>query len=384
MDKQSYKKKGKGKGRKSLTEKPKKGKSKSLTELPKKRINRSKNTLYGTPKKCKSLNVKSYVGNKRSKNMSRNKRQKLSNKKKHVKVIIAKRLFSEEHMKSKEGEYFDKKHYNTIVDYDCDCYYYDENNNEKILFKFRKNVLPEKLCKVALDNLKEAAKKTHDNRGASAGVIDLKKMPSYANQENQLVGKSKFRVLAYISKLTGKLVKNSLGNISRSNIIGFFDKRDRNLGPNAPNCRTTAFTSQQVEKWNNVLPFIKCIDKQFKKLIPVNHKIQYDQANQTEYVIKDTAFSTVTINYNWRTALHKDAGDLKDGFGNLIVCEEGRYEGGCTGFPQFKVAIDVRNGDFLAMDVHEWHCNTKIKPIDKDYTRLSLVAYLRDKMIRCK
>jgi len=36
------------------------------------------------------------------------------------------------------------------------------------------------------------------------------------------------------------------------------------------------------------------------------------------------------------------------------------------------------------MDVHEWHCNTKLIPIDKDYTRLSLVAYLRDRMIKCK
>ena len=237
---------------------------------------------------------------------------------------------------------------------------------------------------MALDNLKEAAKKKHDNRGASAGRINLKKMPSYANEESQLIGRSKFRVLAYKSKITGKIVKNSLGNTSQSNIIGYYDKRDRNLGANAPPCRTTAFTSQQVDKWTKVIPIIEAIDKQFKKLIPKNHKIQYDEAHKTKYVIKDTAFSTVTINYNWRTALHKDAGDLKEGFGNLVVCEEGNYKGGCTGFPQFKVAIDVRNGDFLAMDVHEWHCNTKITSDTPDYTRLSLVAYLREKMIKCK
>jgi len=324
--------------------------------------------------------------NKSIKNKKKGRKQskKISRNKKGIKIIEASKLLTDDYMKSKEGEYFDTKHYNEIVDYDCDCYYTDENNNRKLLFKFRKNVFSDKLTKIALDNLTKAAQKTHDNRGASAGVIDLKKMPKYANQESQLVGKSKFRVLSYISKLTGKLVKNSLGNISQSNIIGYFDKRDRNLGKNAPPCRTTAFTSQQVDKWNNVLPFIKAIDKQFKILIPKNHKIQKTQAQKTKYCIKDTAFSTVTINHNWRTALHKDAGDLKEGFGNLIVCEKGRYKGGCTGFPQFKVAIDVRNGDFLAMDVHEWHCNTKLIPIDKDYTRLSLVAYLREKMIKCK
>jgi len=298
--------------------------------------------------------------------------------------IIAKRVLSEKYMKNKEGDYFDDKHYDQIVDYDCDCYYLDENNNKKILFKFRKNVFSKKLCQIALDNLKDAAKKKHDNRGASAGRINLNKMPSYANQASQLIGRSKFRVLAYKSKITGNIVKNSLGNTSQSNIIGYYDKRDRNLGANAPPCRTTAFTSQQIEKWDKVLPFIEAMDKQFKKLIPKNHKLQYNEAHKTKYVIKNTAFSTVTINYNWRTALHKDSGDLKQGFGNLVVCEEGKYKGGCTGFPQFKVAIDVRNGDFLAMDVHEWHCNTKIKPIDKDFTRLSLVAYLREKMIKCK
>ena len=301
-----------------------------------------------------------------------------------VTVIIAKRLLSDKFMKSKEGDYFDEKDYDKIVDHDCDCYYLDEMGKKKLLFKFRKNVFSKDLTECAMENLKKAAMKTHDNRGASAGRINLKKMPKYANQASQLIGRNKFRVKYYVSRRTGKIVRNSLGNISQSNIIGYYDKRDRNLGPNAPPCRTTAFTSQQVEKWEKVIPFIKAIDRQFKELIPENHGIQLKQARKTKYVIDDTAFSTVTINHNWRTALHKDAGDLREGFGNLIVCEKGRYKGGCTGFPQFKVAIDVRNGDFLAMDVHEWHCNTKIHPIDKDYTRLSLVAYLREKMIKCK
>ena len=209
-------------------------------------------------------------------------------------------------------------------------------------------------------------------------------MPSYAKDPKLLVGRNKFRVKAYISKITGKLVTNSLGNISKSNIIGYFDKRDRNLGPTAPPCRTTAFTSQEVGKWKESLPLIISIDKQFKRLIPDRYKIQYKTCRQTPWYIKNTAFSTVTINYNWRTALHKDAGDLEEGFGNLVVLEEGKYDGGCTGFPQYGVCVDVRNGDFLGMDVHEWHCNTEINPISKDYSRLSMVSYLRKNMIKCR
>ena len=325
--------------------------------------------------------VSKYNARKPTKN--KNKAKKPKRKSKKIEVIIVERKLSDEYMKKKEGEYFGEKSYDRIVNSNCDVYYY-EDGKKQILLKFRKNVIPLKLCDIGLECLTEAAKKTHDNRGAAAGVIDLKKMPSYANSDKQLIGKSKFRVLAYKSRYTGKIVTNSLGNISQSNIIGYFDKRDRNIKKNAPPCRTTAFTSQQVDKWTKVIPLIENIDSQFKKLIPKNHKIQYDQAQKTKFVIKDTAFSTVTINHNWRTALHKDSGDLKEGFGNLVVLEEGKYKGGSTGFPQFKVAADCRHGDFLAMNVHEWHCNTKITPITKDFTRLSLVAYLREKMIKCK
>lgn len=301
---------------------------------------------------------------------------------KKIKVLVVDKKLTDEYMKKKEGEYFDTTHYDTILSENCDVYHYD-GKERKVLLKFRKRVIPEKLCKLGLECLKEAAKKTHDNRGAAAGVLDTKKLPSYANDMSKLIGASKFRALAYKSNKTGNIVKNSLGNISQSNIIGYFDKRDRNF-KDSPPCRTTAFTSQQFDKWTKVIPLIENMDLQFKRLTPRNHKIQHKQAQKTKFVIKNTAFSTVTINYNWRTALHKDAGDLKDGFGNLVVLQEGEYKGGCTGFPQFKVGVDCRHGDFLAMDVHEWHCNTKIIPVSDDFTRLSLVAYLREKMIKCK
>ncbi len=290
---------------------------------------------------------------------------------------------TDEFMKSKEGEYFEKSWYNKIINYNCDAYQIKDGKT-KLLFKFRKKVLSDKLCKVGIANLKKAAMKKHDNRGASAGVIAYDKLPSYANEKQQFDRVDKFRIIGYKSKRNGKWINNSFGNLSQSNIIGYFDKRDRNLGVGAPPCRKTAFSSDQVEQWDNVQPLIKQINHMYKTLVPTQHRMQLKEAKQTDFHIKDTAFSTVTINYNWRTALHKDAGDYKQGFGNLVILEEGKYKGGAIGFPQFGVAIDVRHCDFLAMDVHEWHCNTKIEPITKDFTRLSLVSYLRENMVKCK
>jgi hypothetical protein len=104
-----------------------------------------------------------------------------------------------------------------------------------------------------------------------------------------------------------------------------------------------------------------------------------------------------------------DAGDMRKGFGNLSVIERGKYHGGFTLFPRYKIGFDLRTGDFLAMDVHEWHCNTEMREseedkafnkklpvvylnntdtgtqgIDKPYSRLSFVCYLREKLIDCK
>jgi len=69
----------------------------------------------------------------------------------------------------------------------------------------------------------------------------------------------------------------------------------------------------------------------------------------------------------------------------------------------------MRTGDFLAMNVHEWHCNTEMYETaeqkkynrslpkiydanpesgtlgqDKPYTRISFVCYLREKLLNCK
>ena len=52
-------------------------------------------------------------------------------------------------------------------------------------------------------------------------------------------------------------------------------------------------------------------------------------------------------------------------------------------FPRYKLAIAVDTGDFLAMDVHEYHCNTPINILSPNGYRLSFVCYLRDRMSEC-
>ena len=127
----------------------------------------------------------------------------------------------------------------------------------------------------------------------------------------------------------------------------------------------------------HTLPLIKQIDSLYKLYIPNKYKLQIKKANQTNFRIPQTSFTTITTNVNYRTSIHKDKGDDVEGFGNLTVINKGKYSGAETCFPQYGIGVDVKNGDILFMNVHEWHGNLPMKMIDKDAIRLSIVCYLR-------
>jgi hypothetical protein len=361
------------------------------------------------------------------------------------KVLIVEKIYSDDEIKSKEGQWFEECDIKyPIVRSNTDVYRLDDEGNRHLLLKFRKNVIPDSLIKTGWDSYKDLAKASR-GRGASAGpidtnsqywgkrkLVDTKKWSTgYLNpkglemheslsalDESELCIKcqelninlkeelSKDDLIHQIIKKQGGISKMKVNNQVASNPIGFYES-----GKNFADlpCRLTHFTRTNFEKYNDGLPFIQHIDKLFQKLIPEAHNKQLTRADTKPHLkIPKTAFSTVTINRNFRTAMHRDAGDFRDGFGNLTVIERGKYHGGYTIFPQYGVAIDLRNTDFVAMDVHQWHCNTpmyeteedkifneSLEPVFKDnpevgtvgiyekYTRISFVCYLREKIANC-
>ena len=316
-----------------------------------------------------------------------------------TKTIIVKKIMTDKEISQKEGEYFDENFYNKyvgIVNENIDVI----TDEGKILLKFRKQCIKDSECKKAVEAFRDASKKKHENRGASAGMLNRNKMANYIGE---FVNPGKFRTRFKSSK-TGILSNQATSNLSPSNIVGYFDKPDRNLkGKGAP-CRLTAYNRDHPKLWEKALPFLNTCNAMFKKLAPIEHELQRAKCQETrDFAISDTAFSTATINYSWRTALHRDAGDFRQGFGNLIVLEDhtnpNYYKGCYLGFPQYGVAVNARQGDFLAMNVHEWHCNTEFIPLTDEvvgrwhnrdkvnrwyYNRIAVVCYLREKIINLK
>jgi len=172
-----------------------------------------------------------------------------------------------------------------------------------------------------------------------------------------------------------------------STITGYFDRWSpkqkylfKKLGMKTPlEVRETLFLTEHPDKFKKMIPYISKIDSLYKKLLPVQYKKQYSKAKETHFKIGNTSFTTMTTNINFQTTIHKDTGDDEEGFGNLAVIERGKYTGGETCFPQYGFGIDVREGDILFMDVHEWHANLPIV-YEKDAERMSVVCYLRKKV----
>jgi hypothetical protein len=316
---------------------------------------------------------------------------------KGVKQITVKPKMSDMEIKELEGTYFTEKDIE-VFNEDVDVYREDEDG-KKLLARFRKNVFPKELLELAWEAFYKTAAPSR-NRGAAAGPIQLNS-EYWKKRKPKEITKWSAR---YVQN--GKLSQMRVNNNVFSSVLGYFEQTPFMGLP----CRLTSYTQKYFKEFTKGIPFLEAIDGCFRKLVPDAHAKQLTRAKEEpHFQISDTAFSSITLNRNFRTALHKDAGDFKEGFGNLTVLEYGKYHGGVTMFPQYGIGFNVRTGDFLAMDVHQWHTNSELQEDmaekeynkqlpkiynnsettgtlgqDKPYTRISFVCYLREKMHDCK
>lgn len=257
--------------------------------------------------------------------------------------------------------------YNMLITSDTDCYKILNDNDKNvgieknILFKFRKNVIPEDMSKEIQNIYLKHANKVNNQRAKASG--------------------------GYIIKV-GNATKSS--EICKSSIVGYYDQPPikyknilYNKGVTQNICRETLFTRDNKKKWEKSLKFYRLIARIYKYLAPNFYNIQFNAIKtiNNNYRIKYTPFTTITINYNWKTNPHKDKGDYKHGLSVLVVLGKD-YKGGYLVFPEYKVAVDVRPNDMIIMDSHEYHCNTNLIADDINY-RLSFVCYLREGMLGC-
>jgi hypothetical protein len=150
-------------------------------------------------------------------------------------------------------------------------------------------------------------------------------------------------------------------------------------------CPLTAWTGAETERFRELWPLFQAIADHFKRHVPDRYAAQMERTRDTrpEWVIAGTPFTTVTVNNTYPTGVHKDAGDLHEGFSTIGCLRRGAYTGGRLCFPEYRVAVDLQDGDLILMDAHEWHGNTAITKESDDAERISVVCYYRTNMQHC-
>jgi hypothetical protein len=316
-----------------------------------------------------------------------------------VKKIVVKSLHTDTFLKSHNGKYLGDEYIKTIVDYDCDCY----NEKGDLLFSFRRKVI--KNVENAWENFKDVALKTSNVRGSSAGPIDVNSLYFKEKiKDESLIQKNGFESL--YSRKEGGVSKVRYSNLVYSTALGNFDVMKR-FGKESP-CRMTDLTKRYYDRLVGGIPFLNECADWYKTLNRERYDEQYKASTSCgDWNIGETPFSTITINRNFRTGLHKDKGDF-GGWAVLSALEDGKYRGGYFMIPKYGVGIDLREGDVLVADVHQYHCNSPFYTTKEDdeynlenckrykdvqetsvlgseykWSRVSFVCYLRAKMNEC-
>ena len=280
-----------------------------------------------------------------------------------IDVYYVKKNITDAGMEKYKHQFVTPSQIDLIINGDADVFAVTDRIGERhhdgrLLLKFRKGKLSKDKIDTFYENMIDFARTTSTNRKLTSGL----RTKTRSKKEKDLA--------------------------AMTNIVGYFDS----LGPSQkallkrhgmklnPAVRETRFNMLYPDKFKKLIPLIREIDSYYEKIVPDHYKKQHRKAKQTHFKIADTAFTTVTTNVNYKTAIHTDRGDDAEGFGNLVVIERGKYTGAETCFPQYGVGVNVRTGDVLFMDVHEWHGNLPIHLENKDAVRLSIVCYLRHRL----
>lgn len=222
-----------------------------------------------------------------------------------------------------------------------------------------KNAIPRDLVGNAWSVL-EKYSATTDNRGTASG---MKAVPRTRKDGTK-----------------GKRTEVPDGWEVKSGVMGFFERI-----PAMPWCRACSFNRDHPDRFGKILPMLQFVSEKFKEHCPEKYAAQKAFVDRThpDFLIPGTVYTTITVNKNFRTACHLDAGDLPQGISGMLVIRQGKWNGANLVLPDFRRAVKLDTGDLIFFDPHEFHGNTQLTALTENYQRCSIVLYYREKIQHC-
>ena len=234
-----------------------------------------------------------------------------------------------------------------------------------LLLYLSKKGLPAKKAKAGLPFLRKITDPI-TNRGTAAGV-----------GSDEVSYQSSTR-LGYRTN-TVQIPYEQAIRAGRNGIAGYFDRYSR-----LPYARVCRYTSENPELWRGMMKICNHVDGLFQRHVPEKYRRQRYLADNSsrDWIIGQTAFTTLTINKNFRTSGHYDAGDFEHGFGCMLCLKTGGVSGGDLILPRYRVGVRLDSQDIIFFDVHSLHGNSEITNKNKG-TRTTVVFYFRKNIVRC-
>lgn len=134
---------------------------------------------------------------------------------------------------------------------------------------------------------------------------------------------------------------------ARQGILGYLDRP----------CHKTTLTRRRAEMLNGSKRLTKLLDQLYARYLPTFYAIQRAEVEKAPRCCRlfNTGFTTIYVAKNFRTAYHRDRGNLLGVMTALMPM--GKFTGGELILPRWRIAIAFKPGDLLFFNPQEVHGN---------------------------
>ena len=151
-------------------------------------------------------------------------------------------------------------------------------------------------------------------------------------------------------------------------------------------CRFSNKTSEEKGNTNKLFTFQETLCKIYKEHLPELYEYDLQKARETvndDYRLIDTPYTTANINVNHAIKYHRDSGNIKNSYSNVLILKE--Y---CTGgelvLPEYRIALEQSDGALCIFSGQkEIHGVMPIKPYKENFYRASIVYYTMAQLEHC-
>ena len=151
-------------------------------------------------------------------------------------------------------------------------------------------------------------------------------------------------------------------------------------------CRFSNKTIEEKENFNKLFTFQETLCGIYKKHLPELYEYDLNKTKEIiddDYRLIDTPYTTANINVNHAIKYHKDSGNIKGSFSNVLILKE-HCNGGELVLPEYRIALEQSDGALcIFKGQEEIHGVMPLKPYREDFYRASIVYYTLAQLKHC-